>query len=115
MRDASPLAQYRAPDVDSGASTPSTARSCCCAAAALDEVGLFDERYWMYMEDLDLCFRLGEAGWVDLVRAEVTATARESTERPADGRDVRADRTPSTAAWLRFYRNHYAPHRAVFV
>ena len=31
---------------------------------ALDEVGLFDEGYWMYMEDLDLCYRFDQAGWV---------------------------------------------------
>ena len=31
--------------------------------AALDEVGLFDEGYWMYMEDLDLCYRFKQAGW----------------------------------------------------
>ena len=34
------------------------------SASALDEVGLFDEGYWMYMEDLDLCYRLREAGWI---------------------------------------------------
>lgn len=30
---------------------------------ALDEVGGFDERFWMYFEDMDLCFRLWEKGW----------------------------------------------------
>ena len=25
--------------------------------SALAELGLFDEGYWMYMEDLDLCYR----------------------------------------------------------
>ena len=31
--------------------------------SALEEVGLFDERYWMYMEDIDLSYRFKEAGW----------------------------------------------------
>jgi hypothetical protein len=31
--------------------------------SALDEVGLFDEQFFMYSEDEDLCFRLKEHGW----------------------------------------------------
>ena len=59
--------------------------------AALDEVGLFDEGYWMYMEDLDLCYRFAEAGWVDLVRA---VRRPSSTSRP--GRAARSARRGST-------------------
>lgn len=32
--------------------------------AALDEVGLFDERFFMYSEDEDLCFRFRKRGWL---------------------------------------------------
>ena len=30
---------------------------------ALDEVGFLDEKFFMYGEDLDWCFRFGEKGW----------------------------------------------------
>jgi N-acetylglucosaminyl-diphospho-decaprenol L-rhamnosyltransferase len=30
---------------------------------ALDDVGGWDERYFMYVEDVDLCWRLTQAGW----------------------------------------------------
>ena len=38
---------------------------------ALDEVGLFDEGYFMYVEDVDLCTRLRRAGWQVLFSPEV--------------------------------------------
>mgnify|MGYP002735096571 CR=1 FL=1 len=31
--------------------------------AALDEAGLLDETFFMYGEDIDLCYRIKEAGW----------------------------------------------------
>ena len=30
---------------------------------ALDQVGLLDDRYFMYTEEVDLCYRLAQAGW----------------------------------------------------
>jgi hypothetical protein len=40
--------------------------------AALDEVGLLDERFGMHMEEIDLCWRLWRAGW--RVRVEPAST-----------------------------------------
>ncbi|WP_298461433.1 glycosyltransferase family 2 protein [uncultured Cellulomonas sp.] len=41
--------------------------------AAMREVGLFDERYWMYGEDLDWCRRFADAGWPVWYDGRVTA------------------------------------------
>lgn len=38
---------------------------------ALDEVGTFDEGYFMYVEDVDLCTRLRGAGWEVLFSPEL--------------------------------------------
>ena len=51
--------------------------------SALDEVGLFDEGYWMYMEDLDLCYRFAEAGWVTWYEPSATVIhVKAGIERP---------------------------------
>jgi N-acetylglucosaminyl-diphospho-decaprenol L-rhamnosyltransferase len=49
---------------------------------AWDEVGGFDEGYFMYMEDVDLCWRLRRAGW--RVGYEPAATATHEIGRSTD-------------------------------
>jgi len=50
---------------------------------AFDQIGGFDERYFMYMEDVDLGDRLGQAGWrnVYVPAAEVLHDKGHSTGR----------------------------------
>lgn len=60
----------------------------CCMVLprrAWDEVGGFDERYFMYIEDMDLCFRLRKAGWKTVYEPQVTVVhvgGRSSRRRP---------------------------------
>jgi N-acetylglucosaminyl-diphospho-decaprenol L-rhamnosyltransferase len=51
--------------------------------SAFEQVGGFDESYFMYAEDVDLCWRLGAAGWqVGYVpEAQVTHLQGVSTDR----------------------------------
>lgn len=55
--------------------------------AAFDQVGGFDERYFMYMEDVDLGDRLGKAGWLSVYvpSAEVLHHRGHSTGRDPAG------------------------------
>jgi N-acetylglucosaminyl-diphospho-decaprenol L-rhamnosyltransferase len=50
---------------------------------AFEQVGGFDEAYFMYAEDVDLCWRLGRAGWsvAYVPGAEVTHLQGVSTDR----------------------------------
>ena len=64
--------QYRAPDLETGPVDAVNGAFMLMRRAALDEVGLFDEGYWMYMEDLDLCYRFQRAGWTTWYEPSVT-------------------------------------------
>jgi N-acetylglucosaminyl-diphospho-decaprenol L-rhamnosyltransferase len=50
---------------------------------AFDQINGFDDDYWMYMEDVDLCFRMHKAGWkvvydpeAKIVHAQGTSTTK---------------------------------------
>ncbi len=60
--------------------------------AAFDEVGGFDEGYFMYFEDVDLGFRLGRAGYVNrfVPDAVVTHTGAHSTSGDESARMIQA-------------------------
>ncbi len=54
--------------------------------AALDQVGLLDEQYFMYTEEMDLCARLLQAGWRNywVPQAEVVHYGEASTRQVAE-------------------------------
>jgi GT2 family glycosyltransferase len=60
------LSQYRATqlgDDEPGEVDAVNGAFMLCRAEAVAEVGLLDEGYWLYMEDLDWCHRFWDAGW----------------------------------------------------
>jgi N-acetylglucosaminyl-diphospho-decaprenol L-rhamnosyltransferase len=60
------LSQYRAThlgDDEPGEVDAVNGAFMLCRAEAIAEVGLLDEGYWLYMEDLDWCRRFWQAGW----------------------------------------------------
>jgi N-acetylglucosaminyl-diphospho-decaprenol L-rhamnosyltransferase len=60
------LSQYRAThlgDDEPGEVDAVNGAFMLCRGDAVREVGLLDEGYWLYMEDLDWCHRFWDAGW----------------------------------------------------
>jgi N-acetylglucosaminyl-diphospho-decaprenol L-rhamnosyltransferase len=65
---------------------------------AWEDVGGFDPRYFMYLEDVDLCWRLGRAGW---------GVAYQPAAEVVHVQGVSADRHP--------YRMLVAHHRSMWI
>ncbi|MCJ7752331.1 MAG: glycosyltransferase, partial [Armatimonadetes bacterium] len=72
--------------------------------AAFNEVDLFDESFRLYFNDVDLCYRLREAGWriVFEPRARVLHHHGQSTRQVRPAAVLESHRS-----LIRFYRKHY--------
>jgi GT2 family glycosyltransferase len=112
-RSSGRLAAYRAPGIESGPVDAVNGAFMLMRRTALDEVGLFDEGYWMYMEDLDLCFRFKQAGWVTWYEPSATVMHAKAGTSGA----LRRPRLNYAFHYgmLRFYRKFYATQRSPFV
>jgi N-acetylglucosaminyl-diphospho-decaprenol L-rhamnosyltransferase len=77
------------------------------AAAA---VGLFDEQFFMYSEEVDLCRRVRAAGWrvVYLPSAVVVHHEGQSSQRNPAGRDIHFHDSR-----VRYYAKHFGRHWAL--
>lgn len=104
------LAQYRAPDVEAGPVDAICGAFMLIRRSALEAVGLFDEGYWMYQEDMDLCYRFHEAGWTIWYEPSVTVW---HTTGGSSGR-IRSLKLTYAFHYgmYRFYRKHYAKLRS---
>jgi len=70
----------------------------------LEETGLLDEQYFMYYEEVDLCYRIKKAGWKIYFtpEAEIIHYAKQSSKQ-ADV-DMLVERNKSL---YRFFKKHY--------
>jgi hypothetical protein len=78
----------------------------CIRREVWEQVGGFDEGFFMYAEDMDWCLRAQQAGWKIYYLPEAAIThhiGRSSDQRP--GKMVVAFHR----SMARFYRKHYAP------
>ncbi|HEX7058253.1 MAG TPA: glycosyltransferase family 2 protein [Solirubrobacterales bacterium] len=78
-----------------------------CRAEAIREVGLLDEGYWLYMEDLDWCRRFWNAGWK--VFYEPAGVALHVKGGSSGARRAPRQEIAFHRGMGRFYRRHDAP------
>jgi hypothetical protein len=107
------LSQYRAPGVDAGPVDAVNGAFMLMRRSTLDEIGLFDEGFWMYMEDLDLCYRCWQAGKTVWYEPGVTV-AHVKHGSSGDYRTPRLNYAFHYGMY-RFFRKHYAPGRNALV
>jgi N-acetylglucosaminyl-diphospho-decaprenol L-rhamnosyltransferase len=105
VRQRDPRAMAAASDRHSHEHEPDWVSGACLLArrAALDAVGGFDEDFFLYEEDADLCRRLRAAGWRVVFTPEARVVHRL-------GQSMARAPAPSRAAYdrshLRYYRKH---------
>lgn len=77
---------------------------------AFEQVGGFDESYFMYSEEVDLCYRLKAAGW-EIHFAPVTTITHIGGVSTAQKRA--AMREQFFASSVHFYQQHYSRFRLI--
>jgi N-acetylglucosaminyl-diphospho-decaprenol L-rhamnosyltransferase len=106
------LAQYRAPDLgerESGEVEAINGAFMLVRREALRDVGLLDEGYWLYMEDLDWCYRFHQRGWKVWYEGGVDVVHLKGASAGAH-RDLRRN-VAFHRGMARFYRKFYAGRR----
>jgi N-acetylglucosaminyl-diphospho-decaprenol L-rhamnosyltransferase len=104
------LSQYRATELgddEPGEVDAVNGAFMLCRAEAVQEVGLLDEGYWLYMEDLDWCHRFWDAGWK--VFYEPAGVALHVKGASSGGRRRPKQEIAFHRGMARFYRRFDAP------
>jgi N-acetylglucosaminyl-diphospho-decaprenol L-rhamnosyltransferase len=104
------LSQYRATELgddEPGEVDAVNGAFMLCRAEAIREVGLLDEGYWLYMEDLDWCHRFWDAGWK--VFYEPAGVALHVKGGSSAGRRAPKQEIAFHRGMGRFYRRFDAP------
>ncbi len=76
---------------------------------AINDVGLFDSRFFLFLEDTDWCYRFWEAGWRVVYNPE--AWIIHHIERASDERSILKSIRKKTAwihivSWIKYYKKH---------
>ncbi|MCZ6689415.1 MAG: glycosyltransferase family 2 protein [Planctomycetota bacterium] len=80
----------------------------CCLLlrrAAIDDVGPFDPSFFLYYEDVDLCYRMGRSAW------RTTIERGSAVDHISGNRDARYGEEKLRwyhASLIEFYRKHYS-------
>lgn len=90
------------PETDVHEMDAGTAACLMVRMAALDRIGFFDPRYFMFGEDLDLCYRLKLGGWK--VFYVPTAKARHRIKPESQQQRMSLDR--HRAMWTYHFKHH---------
>ena len=114
--DSRRLAQYRAPELGEHAEGEVDAVNGAFMLVrrdAVEDVGLLDEHYWTYMEDLDWCYRFHQRGWKVWYDGRVTIIhVKGGTTKVKRHRGLRHN-VAFHRSMGRFYRKFYAGERPI--
>ena len=115
------LSQYRAPELgehDAGPVDAVNGAFMLVRREALRDVGLLDEGYWLYMDDLDWCYRFHQRGWEVWYDGRVTILHVKGGTTVVERRQSRHRGLRHNVAFHRsmgrFYRKFYGGRQPLF-
>lgn len=110
------LAQYRAPQVgehEAGEVDAVNGAFMLARDEAISDVGLLDESYWLYQEDLDWCYRFKQRGWTVWYDGGTTVIHVKGGSTVRRGHRGLRHNYAFHRNMARFYRKFYAGRRFI--